>query len=127
MPKINCFEDIDAWKRARVLANAVYDFTEKRAFARDFGLKDQIQRSAVSIMSNIAEGFESQTDRSFLSYLFRARGSAGEVRSQLYIACDRQYISRRDLDVVKRLALETSRRIARFISYLESNQFVRNR
>lgn len=127
MPKIRCFEDIEAWKTARTLANAVYDLTEEPVFARDFGLRDQIRRSAVSPMSNIAEGFESQTDRSFLSYLFRARGSAAEVRSQLYLAYDRHYIGDKEFHAALCLALLVSRRIARFIAYLEKTKFTKNR
>ncbi len=78
-------------------------------------------------MSNVAEGFESQTDKSFISYLFRARGSAGELRSQLYIALDRHYISQEQFEVARTLAFKTSRRIASFIAYLESARFSKNR
>jgi len=120
MARIERFEDIEAWKAARELANSIYGLTEKPKFARDFGLRDQIQRAAVSVMSNIAEGFESQSNRSFISYLYRAKGSAGEVRSQLYIAFDRGYITNEELDAGIRLAEKTSRLIAGFIAYLES-------
>ena len=120
MQKIRFFEDIEAWKKARILANSIYDLTEKPKFARDFGLRDQIQRSAVSVMSNIAEGFETQSDRHFISYLFRAKASAAEVRSHLYIAFDRQYILQTEFDSVLKIALETSRLISGFLSYLGS-------
>src|SRR2546428_6386576 len=120
MEKIRFFEDIEAWRKARILANSIYDLTEKPKFARDFGLRDQIQRSAVSVMSNIAEGFEGQSDRHFISYLFRAKVSAAEVRSQAYIAFDRQYILQTEFDSVLKIALETSRLISGFLSYLGS-------
>jgi four helix bundle protein len=120
MTKIEFFEDIEAWKKARVLANYIYDLTQKPKFARDFGLKDQIQRSAVSVMSNIAEGFESQTDRHFVSYLFRAKASAAEVRSQIYLAFDRRYILRTEFEAALKLAFQTSRLIAGFLNYLGS-------
>ena len=85
MTTIQRFEDMLAWKKSRELTREIY-----KAFrdCRDFGFKDQIQRAAVSIMSNIAEGFESGTRLEFLNYLFIAKGSAGEVRAQLYAALD---------------------------------------
>lgn len=114
------FEDLEVWKTARVLTNMVYDLTNKGTFARDYGLKQQIQRAAVSIMSNIAEGFESQTQSLFINYLGRARGSAGEVRSQLYIALDRNYISKKEFNAVFQLAKNCSRQIYGFMEYLKS-------
>src|SRR2546428_13117609 len=105
MQKIRFFEDIEAWKKARILANSIYDLTEKPKFARDFGLRDQIQRSAVSVMSNIAEGFEGQSDRHFISYLFRAKASAAAVRSKDYIALDRRYILQTQVASVLELRL----------------------
>lgn len=83
------FEDLRAWQTSRALANAVYDVSDEGHFARDFGLNDQMRRAAVSVMSNIAEGFESRTAKLFIDYLGRAKASAGEVRAQLYIASDR--------------------------------------
>ncbi|HEV8131146.1 MAG TPA: four helix bundle protein [Acidobacteriota bacterium] len=120
MAKIQFFEEIEAWKKARVLANSIYDLTQKPRSARDFGLRDQIQRSTVSVMSNIAEGFESQSDRHFISYLFRAKASAAEVRSQIYLAFDRRYILRTEFEEAVKLALQTSRLIAGFLNYLGS-------
>jgi four helix bundle protein len=91
MAGIARFEEIEAWKTARQLTNLVYKMTEQGAFAKDYGLKDQIRRASVSVMSNIAEGFESRTDVQFINYLGHAKVSAGEVRSQLYIALDMKY------------------------------------
>ena len=82
------FEDIEAWRQARVLCGEIYRVSGKGPFAKDFGLRDQIQRASVSIMSNIAEGFERSGTGEFIQFLTIAKGSAGEMRSQLYIAFD---------------------------------------
>jgi four helix bundle protein len=121
MPTITRFEDIEAWKTARELTRMIYTFTEKDQFAKDFGLKNQIQRAAVSVMSNIAEGFESRTQAQFLEYLGRSKASAGEVRCQLYIALDLKYLTQEKFDQVFDLADKSSRQIARFMSYLEAH------
>lgn len=120
MATITRFEEIESWKLARRLVNLVYDLSDDGAFARDFGLRDQMRRAAVSIMSNIAEGFESQTQAMFISYLNRAKASAGEVRAQLYIASDRGYITPEQFDTAYHLTVEISRKIFGFIRYLES-------
>jgi len=120
MPTITRFEEIEAWQAARQLANLIYGLSDGGQFARDFGLKDQMRRAAVSVMSNIAEGFESRTQAMFLDFLGRAKGSAGEVRAQAYIALDRGYISQPQFDQLFDLAEKCSRQISRFISYLES-------
>jgi four helix bundle protein len=88
------FEDLRIWQEARVQANAVYDgFGPDSCSARDFGFRDQIQRAAVSVMNNIAEGFERRSDPDFARFLDIAKGSNGEVRSMLYLAEDRRYLS----------------------------------
>lgn len=120
MATIVRFQDIKAWQTARRLANVIYDFTENSRFARDYGLKDQIRRAAVSVMSNIAEGFESRTQALFIDLLSRAKGSAREVRSQLSIALDRKYITQAQFNEAYELADKASRQIYRFMSYLES-------
>lgn len=121
MATITRFEDIEAWRTARELTRMVYAFTEQGKFAKDFGLKNQIQRASVSVMSNIAEGFESRTQPQFLEYLGRAKASAGEVRCQLYVAIDLQYITQEEFKQVFDFADKSSRQIARFMSYLESH------
>ncbi len=121
MSTITRFEDIEAWKTARELTRMVYAFTEQGKFAKDFGLKNQIQRASVSVMSNIAEGFESRTQPQFVEYLGRAKASAGEVRCQLYVAIDLQYITQENFMQVFDFADKSSRQIARFMSYLESH------
>ncbi len=90
--KVNKFEDLIAWQKAHALAVRIYQLTAKELFSHDFGLKDQIQRAAVSVMSNIAEGFERYSRAEFRQFLSIARGSVAEVRSQLYIAGSLNYI-----------------------------------
>jgi four helix bundle protein len=118
MTGITCFEEIEAWKSARQLTVMIYEFSEQGPFLKDFGLKDQIRRASVSAMSNIAEGFESRTDTQFINYLGHAKGSSGEVRSQLYIALDLNYISQQQFAAAYEFADKTSRQITRFINYL---------
>ena len=91
--KIERFEDFIAWQKARSLAARIYKATSEGNFARDFGLKDQIRRAAVSIMSNIAEGFERGRPSEFHQFLSIAKGSCAEVRSQLYVSLDAGYLS----------------------------------
>jgi four helix bundle protein len=121
MATITRFEEVEAWKTARELTRMVYAFTEQGKFAKDFGLKNQIQRASVSVMSNIAEGFESRTQPQFLEYLGRAKASAGEVRCQLYVAIDLQYITQEEFGRIFDIADKSSRQLARFMSYLESH------
>ena len=119
MAKIERFEDIEAWKRARVLTRRIYQKTNAGEFARDFGLRDQIRRASVSIMSNIAEGFErGGGDKEFARYLSIAKGSAGEVRSQLYVALDVEYLTQSEFDEFTQLATEISRLLSAFMQYL---------
>jgi four helix bundle protein len=87
------FEEIGAWQKARELVRRIYAATGRRPFADDFGLRDQIQKAGVSIMSNIAEGFERGGRKEFLRFLSIAKGSAGETRSHLYVAIDQGYIA----------------------------------
>ena len=119
MPTIRKFEEIEAWKTARELTKLIYKYTEGQEFSQDFGLRDQIRRAAVSVMTNIAEGFESHTQALFVKYLGQAKASAGEVRSQLYIASDLDYISVDEFDQALDLCQKASGQIYRFISYLK--------
>lgn len=114
------FEELEVWQKAKELTNLVYKYSSDGIFARDFGLRDQMRRAAVSIMSNIAEGFESQTQAMFIKYLAYARGSAGELRAQLYIASDQGYITDEEFKTIFSLAEICSKQLARFIQYLES-------
>jgi four helix bundle protein len=121
MKKIGQFEDMEVWVLARKLANQIYDVSEKGAFAWDFGLRDQMRRAAVSILSNIAEGYESDSDRQFIRYLGFAKASAGELRAQLYIALDRKYLSQQEFSGMKDLTRSCSRQLAGLVRYLSNN------
>jgi len=119
MGTIRTFEDIDAWKAGRSLTRAVYRVTRSERFACDFALRDQIRRAAISITSNIAEGFERNRRREFIQFLRYAKASAGEVRSQLYVAFDEGYIDEQTFVTLRDEARSTSRQIQGFIRYLK--------
>jgi len=114
------FEDLEVWQKAKELTNLIYRLSSAGTFSRDFGLRDQMRRASVSIMSNIAEGFESQTQALFIQYLGHAKGSAGELRAQLYIALEQSYMTKDEFDSAFALAEVCSKQLARFIQYLES-------
>jgi four helix bundle protein len=118
MATIKNFEDLSCWKKARELAGYVYELTHKEKFVRDFGLRDQIQRAAGSIMHNIAEGFESGYDPEFIRFLKMARRSAAEVQSELYLALDAGYITEDERKKAYVLAVESKKLINAFITYL---------
>jgi len=120
MTVIRRFEDLDVWKIARKLTKDIYRATRDDAFSRDYGLRDQIRRAAISVMSNIAEGFDSDTQALFITYLGRARASAGEVRSQLYVAKDLSYLPEEQFDDLAQTANDCSRQLFGFIKYLRS-------
>lgn len=124
MATVQRFEDLLAWQKAREFVREVYgEIVKNLKFKADHGLSDQIQRAAVSVMSNIAEGFESGTKQEFLNYLYIAKGSAGEVRAQLYAALDVGYL---DVETFKRLkfkAEECSRLLSSFIRGVKSSEF----
>jgi four helix bundle protein len=119
--RIERFEDVQAWQAARELANAIYDASRNPNFERDFRFRDQIRAAAVSVMSNIAEGFESQGNRNFIRYLYLAKGSAGEVRAQLYVALDQGYITQEQFDALRAKSEDISRLLAGFIRYLSQH------
>ena len=114
------FEDLEVWQKAKELTNLIYRLSSSGSFSRDFGLRDQMRRASVSIMSNIAEGFESQTQALFIQYLWRAKGSAGELRAQLYIAFEQDYLAEAEFNSAFSLAEICSKQLARFIQYLET-------
>jgi four helix bundle protein len=116
---ITRFEDIEAWKLGRELTRAVYRASRRGEFARDFALRDQIRRAAISITSNIAEGFERSGNREFAQALAVAKGSAGEVRSQLYVALDEDYITEAQFTDLCDRCLQVSRVIAGFMKFLQ--------
>jgi len=109
MSKVEKFEDLIAWQKSRDLTKQIYLLTCQDKFCKDFGLCNQIQRSAVSVMSNLAEGFERGSRKEFHQFLVIAKASCAEVRSQLYVALDIGYISQGVFDETNSLALEVSR------------------
>jgi len=127
MATIYRFEDLDAWKIARELTRDVYRITRTDEFSRDFGLKNQIRKASVSVMSNIAEGFERDGNREFCNFLSIGKGSAGEVRSQLYVALDQDYISQWDFDLIYSKAKESGAVIAGLTNYLKQSSYSGNK
>jgi len=121
MAKIECFEDIEAWQLARETTKLIYDISSTGYFAKDFPLRDQIRRSSVSVMSNIAEGFERNGDREFVNFLSIAKGSCGEARSQLYVALDQRYVTDEQFQTVYSSLTETGKRISGFMKYLNQS------
>ena len=121
MAKIERFEDLECWKSALELTRVIYQHSNKGRFARDFGLRDQMRRAAVSVLSNIAEGFESHTRPLFIEYLSRAKASCGEFRAQCYVAFDAGYIEQADFVQICALAEKCSRQISNFINYLKQD------
>jgi four helix bundle protein len=120
--KIERFEDIEAWQLARELTRKIYDLTKKPKFARDFGLKRQVQEASGSSMHNIAEGFDSETNPEFIRFLRYAKRSCTEVQSELYVALDQQYITDAEFQDVYDHAGRTRAAIRGFIKYLISNE-----
>ncbi len=127
MAKIDKFDDIEAWKQAREIIKLIYQISSEGAFSRDFALRDQIRRATVSIISNIAEGFERDGDKEFLQFLAIAKGSCGEVRAQLYVALDQNYLDERQFAFILNKLIETSRTISGFMKYLQQSEFKGNK
>ena len=119
--KLTKFEDIEAWQEARKLTNVVYKVSKQGAFGKDYGLKDQIQGSSNSIMANIAEGFDSQSNPEFVKFLGYALRSASEVQSHLYVALDQGYLDKQQFDGIYQQAVTVKRLILGFIRYLRSS------
>ena len=121
MAKVERFEDLQSWQKARKLTNSIYDLTEHPKFAKDFHLCSQIQDAAGSVMHNIAEGFDSGTNPEFIRFLKMSRRSASEVQSELYLALDRKYIDQNELTSTYHLATETKKLINGMIGYLRKS------
>lgn len=122
MASIQRFEDLICWQRSRELANFIFDITDQQSF-KDFDLKRQIRRAVVSPMSNIGEGFDRGTKNEFIDALFIAKGEVGEVRSQLYIAFDRRYITQEQLTRGLQLTDECSRLIRSFAEKVKGSEW----
>ncbi len=122
MAKIDRFEDIVAWQKARELVKEVYKISGNGLFSKDYGLRDQFRRAAVSVMLNIAEGFARKTNREFMQFLVIAHGSAAEVQSALYVALDQKYISQEQFNALYDRSDETSKLIMGFSNYLRKGK-----
>jgi len=120
--KIDRFEDLQSWQKARQLANRIYDLTMADAFAKDFELRNQIRRAAGSVMHNIVEGFDAGSDPEFARFLRMARRSASEVQSELYLALDRHYITLDEMQEAYALADETKKLINGLLAYLRKSK-----
>src|SRR5690606_5150703 len=118
MATIKSFEDIEAWKKAISICSDIYAITNRNNFSNDFALKDQICRCAISVSSNIAEGFERESNNSFIYFLLIAKGSCGELRSQLLIAKMLKYIDNEEYEKLKQECETISRQISGLVSYL---------
>src|SRR5947207_2588070 len=122
MATIESFEELDSWKEARELARVIYKQTSKREFSRDFALKDQLRRAIISVISNLAEGFERESNLDKLRFYGFAKASAGEVRAQCYIALDQGYLATPDFAQMKLSVIKVSNLIAGMMRYLKSKQ-----
>lgn len=122
MATIKKFEDIMAWQKAREMMRLVYGCSGCGKFSKDFSLKDQLRRSCLSVMANIAEGYERDGNREFLQFLSQAKGSCGEVRSHLCVALDQGYLSNDEFISVHAMAMEISRMLSGLMSYLQQNE-----
>lgn len=120
MATIQKFEDLICWQKARELTKFIYDISKYRNFSFDRGLVDQIRRASVSVMSNIAEGFDRGTKQEFINYLFIAKGSCGEIRTQLYISLDAGYIDISAFRYGLKLTDECSRLLKSFIDKVKT-------
>jgi four helix bundle protein len=116
------FEDLPVWQKAMDLADALFDATETEAFRHRFSLRDQMERAALSVSSNIAEGFERGTREEFLAFLYIARGSCGELRSQLAFCHRRKLIAASLYEQLRELCLSVSRQLGAFAGYLRDSE-----
>ena len=116
------FEDLEIWQQARCLCKEIYIITNFDLFNKDFRFRDQMRAASGSVMDNIAEGFERNGNKEFIQFLFIAKGSCGEVRSQLYRALDNNYITKEKHNEMNNMTLQISKSIFNFIQYLKSSE-----
>ena len=118
MGKFSSFEEINSWQKSRIFNKRIYQITENSNFKKDFDFVRQIRRASISISSNIAEGFEINTDKEFIYFLYVAKASAGEVRSQIYLAFDLEYIVKQEFEELLESITEISKLLSGLIKYL---------
>jgi four helix bundle protein len=121
------FEDSEVWKKAMVLTNKIYKSTKSQKYARDYYLVSQLRKSSVSIASNIAEGMERDGNKELINFLYIAKASCGELRCQMHIAKDQDYISEVEFKELYNLAAEISLSLIKLIKYLQNSDFKGNR
>lgn len=117
------FEDMEVWKKSMNLTRLIYQTTNQPSFSKDYNLVNQIRRSAISISSNIAEGVERDGNKEFINFLYIAKGSCGELRCQLYIATDQQYLKAESFQEMYNLATEISFSLNKLIKYLQESDY----
>src|SRR5690554_6825118 len=122
MAKFNVFEEIIAWQKAREFNKHIYEVTNKENFKRDFELVKQIRRASISVSSNISEGFERNSDKEFIYFLYVAKGSSAEIRSQLYLALDLNYITKEEFEELFLNISDISKLLSGLIKYLISRK-----
>lgn len=120
--KIERFEDIQGWQEARKLAKQIYELTRRDPFKKDYGLGSQIQKAAVSIMANIAEGFDRQSKKEIIRFFDYSSASSAELQSHLHVAFDQKYISEKDFKEAYDQAKKTKNLINGFIAYLKGRK-----
>ena len=121
------FEDMEVWKKSMILTRLIYQTTNQPSFLKDYNLVSQIRKSAVSIASNIAEGFERDGNKEFINFLYIAKGSCGELRCQLYIAKDQHYLKADSFQEMYNLATEISVSLNKLIKYLQESDYKGNK
>ena len=123
MAKIKSFEELLVWQDARKLTADIYKITRNFPTIENYSLSQQIRRAAVSVMSNIAEGFERSTDKDYANFLSMARGSVAEIQNDLYIALDLKYIDKVDFNNLYSFTKKILKQLSGFIHYLKNNDF----
>lgn len=121
------FEDLPVWQKARELVKYIYQITAKGTFSKDSSLVDQIRRASTSVMSNIAEGFERGSNAEFIQFLYISKGSAGETRTQLYIARDQGFITDEDFRRGYEICVDVSGQLSGLIDYLKGSRLQGNK
>jgi four helix bundle protein len=121
MPSVKRFEDLECWQEARRLVSLIYNFTNRERFSKDFELKNQVRRSAVSIMANIAEGFHRNSNKDFMKFLDYSRASIAETLSHCYVALDQEYVAESDTAIIKQHADLVWKKVNNLISYLNKH------
>lgn len=120
---IKYFEDLEIWKTARKLTNKIYKITSNGVFLKDYGLRDQMRRAAVSIMSNIAEGYERGGNQELIQFISISKGSCGEVRAQLYVAMDQECMNMQECELLIDEFRKLSIMISNFMAYLKGTSY----